>query len=102
MIKKHVFDWLEEESLCEKEILAKKWLEGFFQFDHLNDEKYQNDLWWKKHTLSCEYCNKRYICTGASRLGDVWLRNVKSENFYDKRVCLTKLRNWRVVPKTKC
>jgi hypothetical protein len=36
--------------------------------------------WVKQHPLYCTYAGKRYRCTGASRMGDVWLRADPSQD----------------------
>lgn len=39
---------------------------------------------------------KDYRCVGASRLGDVWLKDgFESQAFYDHRVDIAELSNWR-------
>lgn len=47
------------------------------------------------YKLFCDYGGKRYRCTGASRLGDVWLTaDIKKETGYDLRVDILKCSNW--------
>jgi len=47
------------------------------------------------HKLFCTYEGKRYRCTGASRLGDVWLaKNLNRDTGYDLRVDVAKCSDW--------
>jgi len=41
----------------------------------------------KHHKLFCTYDGKRYRCTGASRMGDIWLaKDFHQTTGYDKRI----------------
>lgn len=43
-------------------------------------------VWWR---------HRRYLCVGASRLGDVWLKGDGPPNaFYDHRVDIAELSGW--------
>lgn len=49
----------------------------------------------KDHKLFCKYMGKKYRCTGASRMGDVWLaKDFKRESGYDLRVDVEKCSGW--------
>jgi predicted RNase H-like HicB family nuclease len=49
--------------------------------------------------LFCTYEGKRYRCTGASRLGDLWLAsNFEREHGYDLRVDVEKCSDWGKEP----
>ncbi|HEY3495950.1 MAG TPA: hypothetical protein VGK73_14730 [Polyangiaceae bacterium] len=49
--------------------------------------------------LFCTYDGCRYRCTGASRLGDVWLAdNFDRETGYDLRVDVDKCTDWSAEP----
>ncbi len=49
--------------------------------------------------LFCTYENKRYRCTGASRLGDVWLAEDFNRDLgYDKRVDVILCSAWSDKP----
>lgn len=55
------------------------------------------DFWeiMKDHKLFCTYEGKRMRCTGASRMGDVWLaKDPKQEIGYDLRVCVSDCKEW--------
>lgn len=88
----HVYDWLDQPAADENERLAKEWLE---QFVRPADEK--DRQWLDRYLLICDYQSETYHCTGASRMGDVWLRVVGSTNFYDLRVNVEDLSNWKRV-----
>ena len=45
--------------------------------------------------LFCDYQGERYRCTGASRMGDVWLaKNHNQDSGYDFRVSIDDCSNW--------
>ena len=45
--------------------------------------------------LFCTHSGTRYRCTGASRMGDVWLaKDVKRDTGYDLRVDVTECSDW--------
>lgn len=47
------------------------------------------------HKLFCTYQGKRYRCTGASRLGDVWLTaDFSRDTGYDMRVDVAECSDW--------
>lgn len=49
----------------------------------------------KPYKLYCDYQDKRYRCTGASRLGDVWLHSDRSKDVgYELRVDVDGCTNW--------
>lgn len=49
----------------------------------------------KGHKLFCDYEGERYRCTGASRLGDVWLAiDPERHTGYDLRVDVAKCTSW--------
>jgi hypothetical protein len=50
----------------------------------------------KDHKLFCDYKGHTMRCTGASRMGDVWLTsNFDQDTGYEQRVDVTKCKNWR-------
>jgi hypothetical protein len=52
--------------------------------------------WIKPFQLYCDYKGKAYRCTGASRLGDVWLtEDFKRDIGYELRVDIDECSNWR-------
>ena len=53
------------------------------------------DLFMAKHKLFCSREGIRYRCTGASRLGDVWLtRDFNQHTGYQLRVDITQCSKW--------
>lgn len=86
----HVYEWLDQPAKDEPERLAKEWLEAFVKPAIEKDEE-----WLGRYLLLCDYHGETYLCSGASRMGDVWLRAVGSPNFYDLRVDVEELSNWQ-------
>jgi len=55
--------------------------------------------WIGQYRLFCNYEDKRYRVTGASRMGDVWLtEDFKRDVGYELRVDLNKCKNWSQIP----
>jgi hypothetical protein len=51
--------------------------------------------WMAQFRLFCTFEGARYRCTGASRMGDVWLSaDFKRENGYEKRVAVDDCKEW--------
>lgn len=88
----HVFEWLELPPANEGEKHAKEWLDEF-----LKSPARKDTAWLEKVQINVTWKGKEYICSGASRLGDVWLRKFSSEEFYDHRVNVEELSNWKKV-----
>lgn len=93
---KHVDDWLDEPSTNEADVYAKKCLSvaRLPAIDRWNLPKAE-----QTPPLFCTYENKRYRCTGASRMGDVWLtKDFKQETGYQIRVDLDNCTDWSATP----
>lgn len=92
---KHVYDWLEENSSDPNEKRAKEYLDKYCQpaYDKRINGTYK---WLELRQVTCDWKGKRYICSGASRMGDVWLKSKNSSNYYDHRVDVEELSNWKV------
>jgi hypothetical protein len=90
----HIYDWLDQPADDDAERDAKEWLNQFCKPAY---DKYKQgtDKWLSRYRLTVEWRGQRYICTGASRMGDVWLKNEGSSNFYDHRVNVDNLSNWK-------
>lgn len=86
----HVFDWLDSPPINDAERDAKEWLDHFLRPYHA-----KNEQWLDRYRVTVEWGGNRYTCSGASRMGDVWLRKEGSENFYDYRVSVEELSNWK-------
>lgn len=95
MEKLHVYEWLEtptEENHPTREgiFYAKRWLHEFTK-----PAAYKNTTWLIKNPLFVEYNGGTYRCTGASRMGDVWLASDPATEYgYDKRVYVEDCSNW--------
>lgn len=97
---KHVYDWIDEEAANSGEALAKEWLRRFLrpEVDKIRDG---TTKWLDDNALTVEWKGHRLLMTGASRLGDIWLKVPNSNNFYDHRVDVTELSNWQPAAKIK-
>jgi len=91
----HVYDWIDSPSEDPNETKAKEWL-GKFCLPVYQKYGYCIDGWLKERIVSCEWNGRRIQCSGASRLGDVWLKEEGSASFYDYRVSVDELSNWLV------
>lgn len=89
---KQIYDWLDEPALNDAEASAKKWLDEFCKQPTKKDEK-----WLERQKVTALWKGKRYHVSGASRMGDVWLRDEGSSNFYDHRIDVTELSEWEVM-----
>jgi hypothetical protein len=86
----HVYDWLDIPPITEAEKDAKEWLNLFCQPTMKKPES-----WLARYRVTVEWKGKRYTCSGASRIGDVWLKTERSQNFYDHRVNVVELSHWK-------
>lgn len=69
----------------------------WFLFLHRLSAAFQADFheWITSYKLYCVYKDKKYRCTGASRLGDVWLTSdFDREMGYELRVDVDDCSNW--------
>lgn len=89
-LKQHVYDWIIEPTIDMAELAAKEWLAQFCR-----PAADKDGAWLQRYQVTVEWRKKRYECAGASRLGDVWLKKGGSANFYDYRVDVTELSNWK-------
>ena len=90
---KHIDEWLDEPATNAGESDAKQWLAEFRK-----PASCKNTIWLHEHRLTCEYSGRKCRCTGASRLGDVWLvTNMKQEVGYDFRVNVLDCQDWKLV-----
>lgn len=90
----HVYDWLDLPAFSEAERDAKEWLSKFVM-PAMQKHEQGIDRWLSRYCLTVEWRGTRYVCSGASRLGDVWLKSPTSMSFYDHRVNVSELSNWR-------
>lgn len=90
----HVDDWVD--ACSHKQPVGEKYARWFFFLARLA-AVYRMDWadWFKHNKLFCTYEGARYRCTGASRMGDVWLaKDYTRETGYDLRVDLAKCSAW--------
>ena len=92
----HVYHWLDLPPADDAERDAKEWLDKFClpAYDKYKDGTNKR---LKQFELTVEWKGQRFICSGASRMGDVWLKNAGSPNFYDYRVNVEELSHWKRV-----
>lgn len=88
----HVYDWLELPSANPAEADAREWLDMFCR---PADEK--DRAWLGRYRVSVVWKGRRWICSGASAMGDVWIRDRNSAATYDHRVDVRELSGWRRV-----
>lgn len=86
----HVYEWIESPASNDAERDAKEWLDNFTLPSSMKREK-----WLARYRVTVEWKGKRYTCSGASRMGDVWLKTEGSSDFYDHRVNVEELSNWK-------
>lgn len=87
----HIHDWLDDPA--NKDHLAREFLE------HARRPAMDKDhAWLAANRPSAIYEGKRYAVVGASRLGDVWLKDADDGSpnaFYSLRVDIAKLTDWQ-------
>jgi len=90
----HIDDWIEAYiPNSESERQVKEWLTHFRQPIVSHDRKFLDSK-----MLFTTYAGQRYRCTGASRLGDVWLATDHTRRCgYDKRVMMEDCSEWTVL-----
>jgi len=88
-----VWDWIGIPPKDEHEREAKEWLTRYLRpaYDKIADG---TDKWLDARVVTCRWRDGRYRCVGASRLGDVWLRDEGSTRYYDHRVDVSQLSDW--------
>jgi hypothetical protein len=71
-----------------------RWMLNYFRLPAALKNDFSEFM--EPYQLFCEYEGKRYRCTGASRLGDVWLaHDYERHTGYDLRVDVAKCTNWQ-------
>ena len=96
MNETHIYDWLDSPATDPEEKNAKEWLNRF-TLPAIEKHKGGHEKWLSRHKLTVVWRCKRYQCTGASRMGDVWLKSRGSKNYYDHRVNVDELSDWKRV-----
>jgi hypothetical protein len=90
----HIYDWLDMPATDDAERDAKEWLNKFTLPAYKKATEGIDD-WLARYRVTVEWKGERYTCSGASRMGDVWLKTEGSQNFYDHRVSVEELSNWK-------
>jgi hypothetical protein len=90
----HVFEWLELPPANDAEKDAKEWLDKFLRPAWSKMTEGIED-WLALYRVTAEWKGERYTCSGASSMGDVWLKTEGSVNYYDHRVNVEELTNWQ-------
>lgn len=90
----HIYDWLDIPKTYPPEQLAHEWLDKYTRpaYDKQRDGTAK---WLDANPLFCTWRGKEWQVTGASRLGDIWLKAPNSRNHYDERVNIDDCTNWR-------
>ena len=87
----HIDDWLDAPPNSEGEAYAKKCLE-IARLPAMERWSLPDSGNFK---LFCTFRGNRYRCTGASRMGDVWLaKNFSRDTGYDHRVDVAECSEW--------
>jgi MoaA/NifB/PqqE/SkfB family radical SAM enzyme len=95
---KHIDEWLDTPTFSDYkgEIYAK------FVLDYKRMPAWKINAyaaWMEQFKLFCDYEGTRYRCTGASRMGDVWITDdFDQEHGYTLRVDVEKCSNWASKP----
>jgi hypothetical protein len=94
----HVDDWLDTPDVGQNANLAyAKFVLDYKRLPAWKQIAYAE--WMAKFKLFCTHKGERYRCTGASRLGDVWLaRDFNRDAGYDFRVDVLDCKEWAPKP----
>lgn len=92
----HVDDFIDGEFGKHK---YARWVLNYFRMPAVLKNDFHEFM--QPHKLFCDYDGKRYRCTGASRLGDVWLAKAFERHAgYDLRVDVADCSNWNATSTT--
>lgn len=90
---KHIDDWLDTPTFSDEGETYAKFVLDYKRMPAWKISAYYK--WMGQFKLFCTYEGERYRCTGASRMGDVWLaKDHNRENGYDKRVDINACSAW--------
>lgn len=95
----HVDEWIDSPCLPSKPEAYAKWFLMLKRLPAWMQSTFHPQI--EKYRLYCTYRGETYRVTGASRLGDIWLRSDLSlDTGYDPwgRVNLAECSNWRSEP----
>jgi len=92
----HVDDFIDSTELGE-DMQYARWCFTIFRFPAVLKEDFREFI--EEYRLFCTYQNVRWRCTGASRLGDIFLTsNLIREIGYEKRVDIAGCSDWSKTP----
>jgi hypothetical protein len=93
----HVDEWLDTPSWKDEGVNYAKFVLDYKRMPAWKISAYGK--WMAQFKLFCTYQDARYRCTGASRLGDVWLaKDFKRDTGYDMRVDVSQCSQWADKP----
>lgn len=93
----HIDDWLDSPRCKDMGERYAKFVLWYFRYPAWAKNAFAP--WMKERRLFCTYEGKRYRCTGASRMGDVWLTaDFDEESTYDHRVDVAACSAWSDAP----
>ena len=96
----HIDDWLDKPVFVDDENRGERWAKWFLNYKRMAAwAQYAFAEFIEGKRLFCTYQDRRYRCTGASRLGDVWITTDLSQEFgYETRVPVDDCTNWSDQP----
>jgi hypothetical protein len=93
----HLDDWIDNPDCRDDGERYAKFVLWYFRYPAWAKIAFYD--WMKAHKLFCTYEGEWFRCTGASRMGDVWLaRDFERDTGYDLRVDVADCTNWGPVP----
>jgi hypothetical protein len=90
----HIDDWLDSGVSDSLPIIKEFFIR--YRKPEYNKFKDGDNIWLQNNPIFCTYQNKRYRCTGCSRLGDIWLTSNYNQSVgYSLRVDFSDCSNWQ-------
>lgn len=89
----HIDDWIDGSGCKDEGERYAKFVFWYFRYPAWAQMAF--NPWMRQFKLFCTYQGRRYRCTGASRLGDVWLaEDPDRDHGYDLRVDVAECDEW--------
>lgn len=89
----HIDEWLDRPVFGDKAEAYAKFVLSFKRMPAWMNMAFKP--WMGQFKLFCTYKGERYRCTGASRMGDVWLtKDFNRESGYDLRIDVDDCSEW--------
>jgi len=93
----HIDDWLDNPFVKDENVAYAKFVLDYFRMPAWKQNEYRQFM--SDNKLFCAYDGKTYRCTGASRMGDIWLaENYQQDIGYNLRVNVTSCTHWHNNP----